>query len=179
MPTDINNPKFKQLAAAILQRHESGDAEANITSAIRDFLIESALAKSDEIIEENPPSDVSRRAVDLTALDTFIEVKRRVSNMQAGFDPNPEYVQQIDDYLALSANEGKGVRTGILTDGKHWLLRRHGAGAVRTTAPYGASHCTMPKAGLPSTSGCAIPLWSRLKTSPLTEQDCEIYSTVC
>ena len=137
MPTDINNPKFKQLAAAILLRYESGAPEANITSAIRDFLITTELAKSDEIEEENPPSDATRRAVDLTALDTFIEVKRRIGNMQPGFDPAPEYVNQIDDYLALSANEGKGVRTGILTDGKHWLLRWHGAGAVKTTAPYG------------------------------------------
>ena len=136
MPPDISNPKFKQLAAAILQRHALNDAEANITSAIRDFLIETQLAKSGEIVEENPPSDESRRAVDLTALDTFIEVKRRVSNMQAGFNPDAEYVRQLDDYLALSANEGKGVRTGILTDGKHWLLRWHGAGAVRTTLPY-------------------------------------------
>ncbi|MYC05971.1 MAG: N-6 DNA methylase [Chloroflexi bacterium] len=137
MPPDINDPKFKKLAAAVLLRHERGDAEANITSAIRDFLIETQLAKPDEIVEENPPSDGSRRAVDLTALDTFIEVKRRVSNMQAGFNPDPDYVQQIDDYLALSANEGKGVRTGILTDGKYWLLRWHGAGAVKTTATYG------------------------------------------
>ena len=136
MPPDISNPKFKQLAAAILQRHALNEAEANITSAIRDFLIETQLAKSHEIVEENPPSDATRRAVDLTALDTFVEVKRRVSNMQAGFNPDPGYVKQLDDYLALSANEGKGVRTGILTDGKHWLLRWHGAGAVRTTLPY-------------------------------------------
>ena len=137
MPPDINNPKFKQLAAAILQRHALNEAEANITSAIRDFLIATELAKSDEIVEENPPSDATRRAVDLTALDTFVEVKRRVSNMQAGFNPDPVYVKQLDDYLALSANEGKGVRTGILTDGKYWLLRWHGAGAIRTAPPYG------------------------------------------
>lgn len=137
MPPNISNPKFKQLAAAILQRHALNDAEANITSAIRDFLIATELAKPDEIVEENPPSDATRRAVDLTALDTFVEVKRRVSNMQAGFEPDPGYVKQLDDYLALSANEGKGVRTGILTDGKYWLLRWHGAGAVRTAPPYG------------------------------------------
>ena len=137
MPPDISNPKFKQLAAAILQRHALNDAEANITSAIRDFLIETQLAKSGEIVEENPPSDASRRAVDLIALDTFVEVKRRISNMQAGFEPDPGYVKQLDDYLALSANEGKGVRTGILTDGKYWLLRWHNAGAVRMTPPYG------------------------------------------
>ena len=137
MTLNINNPIFNQLAAAILQRHDSGEPEANITSAVRDFLTQTGLAKPDEIVEENPPSDASRRAVDLTALDTFIEVKRRVSGMQSGFNPDPEYVKQLDDYLALSANEGKGVRTGILTDGRHWLLRWHGAGAVNTNPPYG------------------------------------------
>ena len=137
MPPDINDPRFKELAGAILLRYERGEAEANITSAVRDFLIATELAKSNEMVEENPPSDTSRRAVDLTALDTFMEMKRRVSNMQAGFDPDPEYVNQLDDYLELSATQGKGVRTGILTDGKQWLLRWPGAGAVKTTAPYG------------------------------------------
>ena len=137
MAADIDNPQNRELAAAILRRHESADAEANITSAIRDFLIGTQLARAGEIVEENPPSDASRRAVDLTALDTFIEVKRRIGNMKAGFDPDPAYVEQIDDYLAASAREGRGVRTGLLTDGKHWLLRWHGAGAVRTAAPYG------------------------------------------
>ena len=137
MTLNIEDPNFKRLAAAILQRHELGEAEANITSAVRDFLIATQIAKSDEIIEENPPSDASRRAVDLTALDTFVEMKRRVSNMRSGFDPDPEYVQQLDEYLELSATDGKGIRTGILTDGKHWLLRWHGAGPVRTAPPYG------------------------------------------
>ena len=137
MPPDINDPKFKELASAILQRHESNAAEANITSAIRQFLIETELAKSEEIDEEVPPTDASSKAVDLVALDTFVEVKRRVSNMKAGFDPDPGYVQQIDDYLALSAEEGKRVRSGLLTDGKYWLLRWPGMGTVKTSAPYG------------------------------------------
>ena len=137
MPPDINNPTFVELADAIVQRHQRNEAEANITSAVRDFLIATGLAKSDEIVEENPPSDSSRRAVDLTALDTFIEMKRRVSNLRPGFDPDPEYVKQLDDYLELSGTEGKGIRTGILTDGKYWLLRWPGAGAVKTTPPYG------------------------------------------
>ena len=71
-------------------------------------------------MEENPPSQGSRRAVDLTVLDTFIEVKRRLGNV-GGFNPNPEYVRQLDDYLAESQRAGKGVRMGVLTDGKYWL----------------------------------------------------------
>ena len=137
MSLNIDDPRFKELAGEILQRHSRNEAEANITSAVRDFLIATGLAKSNEIVEENPPSDSSRRAVDLTALDTFIEMKRRVNNMRPGFDPDPEYVKQLDDYLELSGTGGKGIRTGILTDGKYWLLRWPGAGAVKTTPPYG------------------------------------------
>ena len=79
MHLDPNNPKYRNSASEILRRHDNFEPEANITSAVRDFLILTGLARSEEIIEENPPSDASRRAVDLTALDTFIEFKRRIS----------------------------------------------------------------------------------------------------
>ena len=131
---DISNPKYKSAAANILARHENSKAEANITSAVRDFLVLTNLARSEEIVEENPPSYGSRQAVDLTALDTFIEFKLRIGTT-AGFNPNPDYVQQIDEYLAQSAAQGR-VRMGILTDGKRWLLRWPGAGEVKTTPPY-------------------------------------------
>ena len=132
---DYDDPKYAAGAAEILRRHDNAEAEANITSAVRDFLILTGLAKNDEIDEENPPSDTSRSAVDLTALDTFVEMKRRIGTT-GGLDPNPIYVQQLDDYLAQSRTAGKGVRTGILTDGKHWLLRWPGAGPVKTVKPY-------------------------------------------
>ena len=132
---DDNDPKHSQAAAEILRRHNSGEAEANITTAVRDFLIVTGLVKADEMMEENPPAQGSRRAVDLTALDTFIEFKRRLGTT-GGFNPNPEYVRQIDDYLAQSDKQGR-VRMGVLTDGKYWLLRWPGAGTVRTTPPYG------------------------------------------
>ena len=132
---DYKDPRYAQSAGEILRRHAAFEGEANITSAVRDFLILTGLAKSHEIIEENPPSDSSRRAVDLTALDTFIEVKRRVGTAH-GFDPNPEYVRQLDDYLAQSQQAGKGVRMGVLADGRHWLVRWPNAGPVRITAPY-------------------------------------------
>ena len=133
---DLTNAAYREAAAEILLRHDSEGAEANITSAIRNFLTQTGLAKVEEIVEENPPSDGSRRAVDLTALDTFIEVKRRIG-ANAGFDPDPANVQQLDDYLELSKSDGKGIRTGILTDGKYWLLRWPEAGPVRTSRPYG------------------------------------------
>ena len=131
---DYNDPACKEAAAEMLRRHDGGEPEANITSAVRDFLIATGLARSDEIVEENPPAQGSRRAVDLTALDTFIESKRRIGST-GGNDPDPENVRQLDDYLAQSEKQGR-VRMGILTDGKHWLLRWPNAGPVRAAPPY-------------------------------------------
>ncbi|MCY4474346.1 MAG: N-6 DNA methylase [Chloroflexi bacterium] len=133
MVLSYDDPNCKAAAAEILRRHEEGAAEANITSAVRDFLVVAGLAKVDEMVEENPPSEGSRRAVDLTALDTFIEFKRLIGN---GIEPNPEYVQQLDDYLEASAEIRNGVRMGILTDGKYWVLRWSNASRVNTSPPY-------------------------------------------
>ena len=131
---DYNDPRYADSAAEILRRHDNAEPEANITSAVRDFLISTGLAGPTEIVEENPPAQGSRRAVDLTALDTFIEFKRRIGTT-GGLDPNPDYVQQIDDYLAQSEKQGR-VRMGILTDGKYWLLRWPNAGSVKLAPPY-------------------------------------------
>ena len=131
---DPNDPRYRHAAAEILRRHGNGEPEANITSAVRDFLILTGLVRSEEMVEENPPSETSRRAVDLTALDTFIEFKRRIGTA-AGGAPNPQYVEQLDDYLAQSAKRGR-IRMGVLTDGKRWLLRWPRAGEVRLTLPY-------------------------------------------
>ena len=131
---DYNDPACKEAAAELLRRHDLGEPEANITSAVRDFLIATRLARSDEIVEENPPAQGSRRAVDLAALDTFIESKRRIGST-GGLDPNPDYVDQLDDYLAQSQKQGR-VRMGVLTDGRHWLLRWPNAGPVRAAPPY-------------------------------------------
>ena len=102
---DYNDPRYAQAAAEILRRHDNGEPEANITSAVRDFLIVTGLVSGDEIIEENPPAQGSRRAVDLAALDTFIEFKRRIGTA-GGFNPNAEFVQQLDDYLEQSERAG-------------------------------------------------------------------------
>ena len=131
---DIDDAKYARAAAEILRRHDRGEPEANITSAVRNFLTSTGLARHEEIVEEDPPAQGSRRAVDLTALDTFIEFKRRIGSA-GGFNPDPEYVQQLDDYLAQSASQGR-VRMGILSDGKHWLLRWPNAGPVRMSPPY-------------------------------------------
>ena len=158
---DVSDRRYAESAAAILRRHDNFEAEANITTAVRDFLILTGLAESDEIIEENPPSDGSRRAVDLTALDTFIEFKRRIGTT-GGFNPDPAHVEQLDDYLELSKSAGKGVRTGILTDGRYWLLRWPNAGPVNTVVPYGFT--------LESPDGW-LPLYEWLRDSALFALD--------
>ena len=121
-----NDPRYKQAAAEILLRHDKGEPEANITTAVRNFLTVTGLVKHEQIVEENPPAEGSRRTVDLAALDTFIEFKRRIGTT-GGFNPDPKNVDQIDDYLAQSQKHGR-VRMGILTDGKYYLLRCPGVG---------------------------------------------------
>ena len=129
-----NDPEIAEAASEILRRHDAGELEANITTAVRDFLVRTRLVNSNEIREEDAPALGSRSAVDLTALDTFVEVKRRIGTA-AGFQPDPENVRQLDDYLEQSQKQGR-VRMGILTDGKYWLLRWPGAGPVTTAPPY-------------------------------------------
>ena len=131
---NINNRRYRDAAAEILSRHDALQPEANITTAVQGFLTTTGLVKSEEMVEENPPSDGSRRAVDLTALDTFIEFKRRIGTTSSG-EPDPKNVQQLDDYLAESAAHGR-IRMGVLTDGKRWVLRWPGAGPVQMVAPY-------------------------------------------
>ena len=137
MPTqlDLDDSRYQTAAGEILRRHDNFELEANITSAVRDFLILTGLAKSEEIVEEAPPARGSGRAVDLTALNTFIEFKRRIGST-AGFEPDPQHVRQLDDYLTQSEAAGRGVRIGVLTDGKHWLLRWPNVGEVKTTPPH-------------------------------------------
>ena len=131
---DPNDPICAEAAAEILRRHNRAEPEANITTAVRNFLTATGLVADEEIVEENPPAEGSRRAVDLTALDTFIEFKRRIGTA-GGFNPDPENVRQLDDYLAQSQEQGR-VRMGILTDGKYWLLRWPNAGPVNVIPPY-------------------------------------------
>ena len=131
---DPNDPNCADAAAEILRRHNRGEPEANITTAVRNFLTVTGLVTDEEIVEENPPAEGSRRAVDLAALDTFVEFKRRIGTAR-GFSPDPENVRQLDDYLAQSQEQGR-VRMGILTDGKYWLLRWPNAGPVNVIPPY-------------------------------------------
>ena len=39
-----------------------------------------------------------------------------------------QHIAQPDGYLAAALATGRGVRNGVLTDGRRWLLRHTGAG---------------------------------------------------
>ena len=42
---DLDDPRYAAAAAKMLRRHDNYEVEANITSAIRDFLIVTGLAE--------------------------------------------------------------------------------------------------------------------------------------
>ena len=132
---DYNDPRYENAAAAILQRHDNNEPEANITSAVRDFLLCTGLVDANEVAEEVSPSGHSVRAVDLKASNTFIEIKKRIGTT-GGFNPNETYVKQLDKYLAESMTYERSARMGVLTDGRYWLLRWPNAGEVKATKPY-------------------------------------------
>ncbi len=128
------DPDCLKAAEEILHRHGSFQHEDNIRAAICEFLRVADLARTTEVNLEVHPATKSGRAVDLTALDTFIECKQNLGLAASGA-PDQDYVDQLDNYLAESQREGK-QRMGVLTDGKRWLLRWPGAGEPKLTKPY-------------------------------------------
>ena len=53
---DVGDERYGRAAERILRLHDNFEAEANITSAVRDFLMVTGLARADEMVEENPPT---------------------------------------------------------------------------------------------------------------------------
>ena len=98
---------YAQLAAEILRRRNQGDSEADIRSAVRDFIIQSGLVAASDVTQEEFPTLAASGRVDLVARDVFFEFKR---NLYTGAQIAPEYIRQLDDYLtdALTAGRGGG-----------------------------------------------------------------------
>ena len=138
-------PEFcAERAQAILDRHNQAAAEAEIGAAVRDFLIATELAPESKIEMEQAPAAGSAGRVDLRTRDIIVEFKRRIGNQ---ITPDPEHVQQLDDYLEAAVAGGQPQRFGILTDGKYWVLRWPGMGPVSTQSPN-AFTLTTPEHGL-------------------------------
>ena len=123
---------YAGLAAEVLNRHNSGHSETDIRSAVRDFIIQSGLVTSIEVTQEESPTQEASGRVDLVARDAFFEFKR---NLYSGSVIDPEHIKQLDDYLTDALTAGRGIRVGVLTDGKRWLLRRVGDDGVGIFSP--------------------------------------------
>ena len=72
---------------------------------------------------EAPPGPDGHGRMDLYIDDTCIEFKKEI--LRNGI-PIPENITQLDGYLEDLLKAGSGVRSGILTDGIHYFLRRVG-----------------------------------------------------
>ena len=100
-------------------------SEADIVHGIVDLLVTAGLVDRSGISLEADRNDIRTG-------DLIIEVKRRIG---WGIEPKPSHVEQLDGYLNRARESGES-RLGILTDGRHWVLRQAGAGEVRTNPPY-------------------------------------------
>ncbi len=118
-----SDERIERSLARMLQRHKRGEEEANIRSAFRDFLLETGLARAEDMREEaNPGADSSDR-VDLYVHNTVIEFKRNIMVRGAVRD---DAIKQLDGYLSQLLESGSGEHNGILTDGCQFLVRQAG-----------------------------------------------------
>ena len=127
-PVDVH----AELAEAVLYRHNAGHSETDIRSAAWHFFTRSGLVSPGEITQEESPTQAAAGRVDLVARGAFFEFKR---NLYSGSVIDPQHIKQLDNYLLDALNAGRGIRVGVLTDGKRWLLRRVGDADVEAFSP--------------------------------------------
>ena len=96
---------YAALAGEILRRHNRGDSEADIRSAVRDFMIQTNLVAANEVSQEESPTEGAAGRVDLAARDAFFEFKR---NLYSGSSIDPEHVNQLDNYLTDAPHRRQG-----------------------------------------------------------------------
>ena len=121
-----DNAKLLEATASILERHESVELEANIRAAVVHFLATTGLAERNDIKEEDDRIDIQSERL-------IIETKQRIGT---GIEPYPDHVEQLDGYIGEAKAAGKPDRLGVLTDGKHWVLRLPNIKEVHTAPPY-------------------------------------------
>ena len=121
-----DNAKLIEATASILERHESVELEANIRAAVVHFLATTGLAERNDIKEEDDRIDIQSERL-------IIETKQRIGT---GIEPDQKNIKQLDGYIGEAKAAGKPDRLGVLTDGKHWVLRLPNIREVHTTPPY-------------------------------------------
>ena len=127
-PVDVH----AELAEAVLYRHNAGHSETDIRSAAWHFFTRSGLVSPGEITQEESPTQAAAGRVDLVARGAFFEFKR---NLYSGSIIDPQHIKQLDNYLTDALTAGRGIRVGVLTDGKRWLLRRVGDADIEAFSP--------------------------------------------
>ena len=120
---DLSDPQLREAGAEILARYNRDEHEHNTGVAIRDFITATGLAQSGDIQMEAASGNEGRVDLSIDNHRLYIEVKTRVGTASGGAEPNPKNLEQIDGYLASSADP---ATIGVLTDGKHWLIRTCG-----------------------------------------------------
>ena len=161
--------EYAVLFAEVLRRHNQGHSETDIRSAVRDFILGAELARPAEVNQEESPTEGALTSVDMVVRETFIEFKR---NLFSGSVVNPAYVKQLDGYLAEAVAKGRGIKTGLLTDGKRWILRS--IGDARGDA---ATELLTPPIQVFETPQQGLRLYEWLRDVALTEQAYDIAPT--
>ena len=119
---NLGDPRpYLDAAQHILTRYFALGAEANTTAAIRDFFLAVQLVEQDDTDHEAQPTEGSTKAADLGIFDRqlLIEVKSRIGTGSDSSKPAPNNLAQIDGYIRTAGPPC----IGVLTDGKHWILR--------------------------------------------------------
>ena len=160
---------YAGLMTEVLRRHNQGHSETDIRSAVRDFILGADLARPAEINQEESPTDGAAGRVDMVVRETFIEFKR---NLFSGSVVNPGYIKQLDGYLAEAIAKGRGIRTGILTDGKRWIVR-----SIGDATGDAATELLNPPIQVFETSQQGLRLYEWLRDQALTEQAYDVAPT--
>ena len=113
-----------EAAERLLRHHEQAvnvpvgqqSTEADIRHSLVDLLVAAGLVVRDDVRLEADRTDIRTG-------DLIIEVKKRIG---IGMSPDRDHVAQLDRYLSKARESGDPERLGILTDGRHWMLRRTG-----------------------------------------------------
>ena len=126
---DPADPEITEIVADLLERQKSGATEQNIASLIRSFLVQSRLVRSEDISEQ---IQIGPGQVDLLTPSHIFEFKATVGS---GHSVYASQIEQLDRYLGDAKDEMPGVRYGVLTDGRTWVLRRPNE---RAAEPAGA-----------------------------------------
>lgn len=133
-------------AKTLLSKHDNaaaGGNESEITHHIPAFLSAGGLLSADALREmriDNRIFAEDSGRPDLVIDDLIIEVKQRVG---AGPHPDDKHIEQIDRYLQIGQDTGLPRRVGLLTDGKHWVIRL--VSDTGTAGPYRAFELDTPE----------------------------------